>query len=262
MKLKNLDKTIRSTIRKSLQLEAEEQLSAIFCNHANEVPAKCDCGNDCSCKKTMCKSLNEAYVAQPKVYTQVSEFSSQKTKDAHERLYKSYIEKLNSTSAKIDAAVQNEASADASVYRSLKIDETTLLNGVYLHELFFSNCFDPHSEIFMDSKPYIRLQRDFGTFEDWQKDFMSCAMAAREGWAVTGYNMFLRKFVNTVIDAHANNVQVGLIPVIVLDMWSHSYFRDYIDDKNSYVIAQLRSLNWEIIAERFEKVEAIERFWR
>lgn len=230
-----LEKTINAAIRESLQVVAPEA----------------------RCEEKQPEQVNEAYVAQPKVYTQVSEFSSQRTKDAHDRFYKTYVEKLNRVSAQIDSAIHGESNSDSSQYRSLKLDEAHLLNAVYLHEMFFANCFDPHSEIFMDSKPYLRLQRDFGTFEDWQKDFIQCAMATREGWAVTGYNVFLKRFVNTIIDGHSINVQAGFIPVIVVDMWSHSYFRDYLDDKNSYIVAKMRELNWEVIEERFERCDKI-----
>lgn len=227
--MKNLDDLIKESVRKSLNLQEE--------------PKK--------------EVLDEAYVAQPKVYTQVSEFSSQKTKEAHDRLYKETVSKLNEISAKIDGAVNLESNAVNSQFRSLKLDEVNALNSVYFHELFFANCFDPHSEIFSDTMPYLRLQRDFGTFEDWQKDFTACALSSREGWAVTGYNTFLKRYVNTIIDGHSNNVMVGLIPIIVVDMWSHSYYRDYLDDKESYLISKMRELNWEVIEERILKAEKI-----
>ena len=135
------------------------------------------------------ESVNEAYVAEPKVFKQVSEFSTQKTKDAHTELYKGYVETHNKISAEIDTADRGAADSKHSQYRSLKLDEVYNLNATWLHELYFANAFDPHSEITMDSLAYLRLERDFGTFEDWQRDFMACAMSAGSGWAVCGYHM-------------------------------------------------------------------------
>ena len=202
--------------------------------------------------------LTEAYVAQAKVYPQVTDLLSQHTKDSHAKLYQEYVKQLSETSFKIDTADRVEANSRSSMYRGLKIDEAYLHNAVYLHELYFANCFDPHSEIFMDTLAYMRLQRDFGTFESWQADFMACAQSNRDGWAVCGYSTFLRRFVNTFVDGHDGHVMLGLIPVIVVDVHGHAYYRDYLEDKKSYVIAMMQEFNWDVIEARFKKVEAIE----
>lgn len=201
--------------------------------------------------------LDESYIHEPKPFKQVSEFVSQKTKTAHEELYKGYIESLNKISLKLDTAERSDVNSRHSNYRSLRVDEVYNLNATWLHELYFSNCFDPHSEIVMDSMSYMRLERDFGTFEDWQKDFMAAASSSRNGWVVAGYHLFLRKYVNIFIDGHDGHVPIGFYPLIVVDMWEHSYFRDYLTDKKSYLVSQMRELNWNVIEERLKKAEAI-----
>jgi Fe-Mn family superoxide dismutase len=201
--------------------------------------------------------VDEAYVAQPKAYSQVTEFSSQKTKDAHEALYKGYVETLNRVSSELDTAERSKADAKHSEFRSLKLDETYNLNAVWLHELFFGNCFDPHSEVYMDSMAYLRLERDFGTFEDWQKDFMGCALASGQGWAVCGYHLYLQRYINTMVSNHSQDVMIGLYPLVVVDMWEHSYYKDYQTDKKSYLVAMMRELNWNVIEERVKKAEEL-----
>lgn len=201
--------------------------------------------------------LDESYVAEPKAYNQVSEFVSQKTKDSHAALYNEYVTTLNRISAELDTAPRSEQTSLHSMYRSGRLDETYNLNSVWLHELYFANCFDPHSEVYMDSIAYLRLERDFGTFEDWQKDFMAAAMACGQGWAVCGYNMFLKRYVVTFISNHSQDVQMGLYPLVVLDMHEHAYYRDYQTDKKSYVTAMMRELNWNVIEERFKKAESL-----
>jgi len=201
--------------------------------------------------------LDEAYRHESKPFKQVSELVSQKTKNSHTELYKNYVEALNKTSAELDTADRSDANPRHSQYRSLKIDEVFNLNAAWLHELYFANCFDPHSEVTMDSMAFLRIERDFGGFEDWQRDFMACAMASQNGWAVMGYHMFLKKFVNMMIDGHSGNVPVGFYPVVVVDMWEHSYYRDYLADKKSYLISQMREINWNVVEERVKKAEAL-----
>lgn len=200
--------------------------------------------------------LDESYVAEPKQFKQVSEFVSQKTKEAHINLYKEYIETLNKVSAELDTADRTDVNSKHSDYRSLKLDETYNLNATWLHELYFANCFDPHSEIVMDSSAFIELQKYWGTFDDFQRDFMACALSSRNGWAVCGYNLYLKQLVNIFIDGHNQNIPVGFYPIIVVDMWEHAS-RDYLNDKKSYLISQMRELNWTAIEERVNKVKSI-----
>lgn len=202
-------------------------------------------------------NLHEAYVAEAKPFSQVTEFLSQKTKDAHTQLYKGYVETLNRVSSELDTAERSKADSKHSEFRSLKLDEVYNLNATWLHELFFANCFEPHSEIYMDSIAYLRLERDFGTFEDFQKEFMACALSSGNGWAVCGYNMYLQRYICTFVSNHSQDVMLGLYPLVVIDMWEHAYFKDYQTDKRSFLVAMMKELNWNVIEERFKKAEAI-----
>lgn len=205
------------------------------------------------------QKLDESYVAEPKSYKQVSELVSQKTKEAHITLYQGYVEALNKVSIELDTANRNDANGRHSQFRSLKLDEAYNLNATWLHELYFANCFDPHSEITMDSLPFIKLQDAFGTFDDFQHDFIACAMACGDGWAVCGYNMYLQRYITTFVSNNSQDVMMGLYPLIVLDLHEHAYSRDYATDKKSFIIASMRQLNWEVIEERFKRAEALKQ---
>lgn len=202
-------------------------------------------------------ALQEAYVAQPKQFGQVSDFVGQRTKDLHSKLYQGYVQDMNQVSAKLDASDKQAAGSNSNDFRSLKHDEARLVNAVWLHELFFANCFDPNSDLTMDTKAYIRLQRDWGTFDDWQREFVGSCLAAGEGWAICGYNIFLKRYVNTIVDGHADSMMLGLIPILAIDMWSHAYVRDYAIDKQSYIVAMMKQINWGVVEERLERAEKI-----
>src|SRR5574343_497102 len=141
-------------------------------------------------------NLNESYVAEPKQFKQVTECVSQKTKNAHVELYKGYVESLNTVSNELDTVDRGKSNSRHGEFRSLKLDEAYNINSVWLHELYFANCFDPRSEVVMDSMAFLRIQRDWSTFDDWQRDFVACAQSAGNGWAILGYHMFLKKYMN------------------------------------------------------------------
>jgi Fe-Mn family superoxide dismutase len=201
------------------------------------------------------ENINEAYSAQEKTYDLNTDLILAKTKDSHKQLYKGYIQNLNLASSKLDTADRKSAS-DTSDYRSTKLDEQYSMNAVYLHELYFANISDPYSEINVDSLSHMRLNRDFGTFDNWQMDFRACAMATRNGWAVCAYSTYLKKYVNMIIDGHDSHSLVGTYPIIVLDMWEHAR-RDYLEKKNEYIRAMMKELNWNVIEERVNRCELI-----
>jgi len=201
--------------------------------------------------------VEESYVFEPKTFKQTSNMVSQKTKDGHQELYLGYVKELNRVSAELDTVDLEGANSMHSENRSLKLDETYNLNAKVLHELHFANCFDSNSQIFMDSNAYMKLQRDFGNFDSWQSQFLACALSCGEGWCVCAYNIYLKRYVNTIISNHSQDVMLGLIPVIVVDCWSHAYHRDYVIDKKSYVIAMMREFAWRTIEDRFTMTEKI-----
>jgi len=203
--------------------------------------------------------INEAFVVQAKVYDLHTDLLSEKTKEAHQDLFDGYVASLNTVSAKLDSSDRSSADTTDSEFRSLKIDETYNINASFLHAYYFENIADPNSKITMDSLAYMRLVRDFGTFENWQKDFIACAMSARNGWAVTVYNGFLRRFMNVVIDLHSLNVPLFSYPVIVLDCWEHAYFRDYLDDRKKYIFAMMKQFNWDVIENRIKRADMLDR---
>ena len=203
------------------------------------------------------QGLNEALVAQPKSFKENTEFLSTKTKTAHKELYEGYIENFNKVSAKLDAVDRSDVNSNSSDFRSLKIDETYNMNAVYLHELYFANISDLTSQITMDSLAYMRLARDFGDFDKWQNDFIACCLSSRCGWAITYYNIFTQTYMNTFVDLHSLQVPVGCIPVLVMDVWQHAYYRDYLSDVKTFTYAMMKEINWGVVEDRVKKAEKI-----
>jgi len=203
------------------------------------------------------KSLNESYVAQVTNFNLKTELLSEKTKQTHQELFEGYIKELNATSAQLDTADRELSNPNHSQFRSLKLDESHNHNAAFLHGLYFQNISDMNSEINADSIAFMRLERDFGSFDLWQEDFIACCMAARNGWAVTIYSITLKRYINTIIDLHDQHVMISAFPVIVMDCWEHSYFKDYLKNRKAYVYGMMKELNWNIIEERFNIADKI-----
>ena len=203
--------------------------------------------------------VSEAYVAEAGKFKLKTELLSEKTKDAHQELLEGYIKNLNTISAKLDGVDKSSANLNSSEFRSLKVDETYNHNAAFLHGMYFENISDLNSQVTVDSLAYMKLSRDFGTFDKWQEDFVACSLSARNGWAVTFYNPNLRRYMNTVIDLHSQNVMINMMPVIVMDCWEHSYYRDYLKDRKTYVYGMMKELDWSVIEQRVKISEKLSK---
>ena len=215
-----------------------------------------------SIDSVLSEKINEAYVAEPKKFDLRTEFLSEKTKKIRYRSFERRVEALNTTSARLDGADREGANPHSSDYRSLKLDEAHAHNTAFFRALYFENISDLNSKITMDMLCFLRLERDFGSFDEWQKDFIACAMSSRDGYAMTGYSIFLKRYVNWVIDTEALNVPIGVIPVIVLDVAEGAYYRDYQDDRKSYVTAMMKEFNWDRIEERIERADTVAKVFK
>ena len=206
--------------------------------------------------------LDESLVAQKKTFEIKSDFLSAANVENHISLYENYVETFNRISAQLDSVSREEVNSNHSTYKNLKHDETFNLNAAYLHELYFANVGDLSSKITMDSLSYIRLSRDFGSFDSWQKDFIACCQSSRCSWAVTYLNTYTQTIMNCVIDLHSQNVPVGMYPIIVMDLWQHAYYKDYLKDSKTYVAAMMKQFRWPVIEKRIEKSDKIVRILR
>jgi Fe-Mn family superoxide dismutase len=206
-------------------------------------------------KKQEAPKLAEAYVVSTQKYDMSTEKLSEENKQAHQELMEGYAKSLNEISAALDTADRDNVTPNNSAFRNLKMDEVHNLNAAFLHAMFFENISDLRSTISMDSLTYMRLERDFGTFDAWQRDFIACAMGSRNGWVVTIYNFFLKRYMNVVVDLHNVGIPFSSMPVIVLDCWEHSYYHDYLKDRKSYVFSMMKELKWSTVEDRVRKVE-------
>lgn len=204
-------------------------------------------------------SLNESYVTAAKKYNVTSELLSEKSKTARQREYERAVEALNKVSANLDTANRQEANRFSSEFRHYKVDEFHLITAAFLKAYHFENISDLKSQISVDSISFMRLERDFGSFDDWQKDFIACGMSSRNGYVVTAYNFLLRRYMNFIIDNQSQGIPVGCMPVVVLDVSDGAYYRDYLDDRKSYMVAMMKEFDWEKIEERFKQSDKMSK---
>lgn len=207
-------------------------------------------------------TIKEAYVTVPKKFNLRTEKLSEKVKASRISHFEKTVETLNKISAQLDGADLTSVTSNiSSGFRNLKMDESYAINDSFLQAEFLENISDVNSSISMDMLCYIRIARDFGDFDTWQKNFLACAKSSRNGYAVTAYSIYLKRYINFVVDDASEGIPFAAIPVIVLAVSRAVYVKDYLDDIESYVKNMMRELDWQVIEERIKKCEKIAKIY-
>lgn len=184
------------------------------------------------------------------IFDKINGLSNKQLKQ-HYVLYTRYVNKLNEINRKLECADKKNANAAHSDYRSLKIDRAFLNNGVVLHELYFENlCSNspPPSECFVNA-----IKKDFGSFENYLADLAASMKSVRNGWVITAYNPLIGKIENENIEFHDLYVPLNIKPLLVADVWEHSYMIDYGIEKDKYIEVFIKNINWETVSNRYKQ---------
>ena len=123
-------------------------------------------------------------------------------------------------------------------------------NSVILHELYFDNMTNE------DSNPTgaanAAIADRFGSVDRWIDDFRAAAMSSR-GWAVLAWHPVNGRLYNLATDAHDDGPMWFGVPLVVVDMYEHSYYIDFQNRKADYVDGFIEHLNWVEIDRRIRE---------
>lgn len=171
---------------------------------------------------------------------------------AHFKLYEGYITKINELETRIKNFKVD--SPDTINYRGWHMDQTSMLNGAVLHELYFSNLGSTDKEPNGLLKKMIN--RDFGTVQNFIGHLKAVGKLSH-GWSLAALNYRTGKINVYGLERHNLNVPVMTHPILVLDVYEHAYMIDYGTDRGKYLDAFVANLNWKPVGERLESALAI-----
>jgi superoxide dismutase, Fe-Mn family len=177
---------------------------------------------------------------------------SARTIEEHKKLYAGYVKHANLILEKIDD-LSNDSEKNAYVLGELQRRFGFEFDGMRNHEYYF-RAFEGGSAPLSEESPLRRaIETAWGSFDAWLARFKAIAMTRGIGWAMLYFDKQNDKLVMTWVEEQHLGHLTGLVPVLALDMWEHSYMLDYPpSEKKKYVEAFFENLNWQVIERNFE----------
>ena len=172
----------------------------------------------------------------------------------HSKHHATYVAGANAALEALEAERNGDANPDK--LRALSKNLAFNLGGHTNHSVFWKNM-SPNGGGAPAGELAEAINRDFGSFEAFQKHFEGVALSLQgSGWAVLGYDKIAGRLVIQQLTDQQGNISVDFTPVLMLDMWEHAYYLQYKNVKADYAKGFWNVVNWDDVAERFAKASA------
>ena len=126
--------------------------------------------------------------------------------------------------------------------------------GFYNHNLFFEEL-TPGGANAPSGKLAAAIDLSFGSFEELKKQMTALALGQfGSGWAWLSKDNDGKLYVSK--SGNQDNpisLGTGHTPIFTIDVWEHAYYLKYKNLRASYVENLWNLVNWDVVAENYEK---------
>ena len=161
----------------------------------------------------------------------------------HDKHHATYVAGANAAVEKLEEA---RANGNFAIINQLEKDLAFNLGGHTNHSLFWKIMAPANTAPDRPSGELAAALDEYsGSFEAFQAHFAAAATGIQgSGWAVLAWDTIAgRPNIFQLFDQQSN-VPVGQIPLLMLDMWEHAFYLDYLNVKADYVKAWWNVVNW------------------
>lgn len=137
------------------------------------------------------------------------------------------------------------------VVSGLRERELTYTNSTILHELYFGNLGGNGTAAGPIKKA---IEEGFGSFGRWEELFRStgASLGGGSGWTVLAFN-FHDSRLHTYWSGNHTQALASGHPLLVMDMYEHSYQMDFGAAAAKYIDAFFANIAWEVVQRRYER---------
>jgi Fe-Mn family superoxide dismutase len=166
----------------------------------------------------------------------------------HFTLYKGYVTNTNKALDMLSSMLK-DGKAGSYEWAEVKRRLGWEFNGMRLHELYFSNLGGDGSP---DSGAKIKgmLEKQYGGYENWEKDFKAVGAMRGIGWAILYHDPSSDFLVNMWINEHDVAHPAGCTPLLIMDVFEHAFVFDYGLKRPDYIAAFFSNIDWNVVNNR------------
>jgi superoxide dismutase, Fe-Mn family len=166
-----------------------------------------------------------------------------------ENNYGGSVRTLNAVKVKLAAALADK-DTPPFLYGDLKREHLMRTGSVVMHELYFDNLGGNGKP---DAAMLKALGDAFGSYDVWETEFrrIGASLAGGSGWVVAARSPATGLIENYALADHLH-YPAGSVPLLVMDMYEHSYALDYGAAAAKYIDAFFQNVAWEVVAGRLE----------
>ena len=171
----------------------------------------------------------------------------------HDKHHQAYVTGANTALEQLAAARDAD---DLGAVNKLEKDLAFNLGGHVNHSIFWNNL-SPEGGERPEGELAAAIDEFFGSFEKFQKHFTATALGVQgSGWAVLAWDALGQRPNIVQLFDQQGNLPAGTVPLLMLDVWEHAYYLDYLNVRADYVKAFWNIANWQDVAKRFEAARA------
>ena len=180
---------------------------------------------------------------------------SAETSDWHyNKHHKGYVTALNTIENELESADRSAANGNYSHIGELKRRMTWNHSGALLHDIYWTNL-GGDGDPAKGPEVLAAIEKNFGSFENWKKDFKAAAVSAKlSGWGLLVFDqLYSGRLLNVLVDEHHYGAIWGGIPLIACDVFEHAYYHKDGPGRATYIDNFLANLHWGRINESYKK---------
>ena len=166
----------------------------------------------------------------------------------HFTLYQGYVTNTNKLLETLGQMLK-DGKTGTPEYAELKRRFGWEFDGMRLHEYYFENL-GGKGGLDQGSKLYRKVFEDFGSYENWEKDFKATGAMRGIGWVVLYQDIASGRLMDCWINEHDVGHPAGCAPILILDVFEHAFMIDYGLRRPDYINAFFKNIDWKTVEER------------
>lgn len=124
-----------------------------------------------------------------------------------------------------------------------------------LHEYYFENLLKGGSKLDANSPLAIKIVDEFGSLENWEKDFRATGAMRGIGWTILYLDNVGNRLFNVWVNEHDLGHLSGCTPLLIMDVFEHAFMIDYQLKRADYIEAFFKAICWDEVGKRFQNAK-------